>query len=79
MTVPRADFDRVAARVNALPAVAHNYEREHALNMWFVLATASSRDTAAAIAEIEGATGLAVLAFPKEREFAVDLRLPVLP
>ena len=25
--------------VNAHPEVAHNYEREHALNMWFVLAT----------------------------------------
>ena len=32
-------FDAWPAIVNALPEVAHNYEREHALNMWFVLAT----------------------------------------
>lgn len=79
MAVPRESFDRVAARVNALAAVAHNYERDHAFNMWFVLATASAHDTADAIAAIERATGLTVHAFPKEREYVVDLRLPVLP
>src|SRR5512134_808914 len=36
MRVPAADFARVAALVNAHPEVAHNYEREHRFNMWFV-------------------------------------------
>ena len=79
MAVPRDAFDRVAERVNALPSVAHNYERDHELNMWFVLATESPEGTGAAIARIERETGLAVHAFPKEREYAVHLRLPVLP
>jgi DNA-binding Lrp family transcriptional regulator len=39
LAVPEADYERVAEQVNALPEVAHNYRREHALNMWFVLAT----------------------------------------
>ena len=39
LAVPEADYERVAELVNALPEVAHNYRREHALNMWFVLAT----------------------------------------
>ena len=39
MAVPAADFDRVAEIVNAFPEVAHNYARDHVLNMWFVLAT----------------------------------------
>ena len=39
MQIPPDDFERVAAIVNAFPEVAHNYAREHALNMWFVLAT----------------------------------------
>ena len=38
LEVPEPRFDEVAAIVNALPEVAHNYRREHALNMWFVLA-----------------------------------------
>ena len=39
MAVPEDRFEEVAALVNAFPEVAHNYERTHALNMWFVLAT----------------------------------------
>jgi len=42
LAVPEADFDRVAALVNAFDEVAHNYRREHRLNMWFVLATESA-------------------------------------
>ena len=75
MQVPEASFDTVAALVNAQDEVAHNYAREHPLNMWFVLAAGSPREVAAAIARIEALSGLPVLAFPKEREFFVDLRL----
>ncbi|NJD36638.1 MAG: Lrp/AsnC family transcriptional regulator [Betaproteobacteria bacterium] len=75
MRVPEADFERVAAQVNAFPEVAHNYRREHALNMWFVLATATPQGIAEAIAAIEVATGLPVFAFPKEREYFVEMKL----
>jgi DNA-binding Lrp family transcriptional regulator len=75
LQVPEAEFERVAAQVNALPQVAHNYRREHRLNMWFVLATETTDGIAAAIDAIEAATGLTVLAFPKEREYFVDMRL----
>ena len=76
MRVPAADFERVAAQVNAFPEVAHNYEREHALNMWFVIATETPEAIAEVIGRIERATALQVLAFPKEREFFVELKLP---
>jgi siroheme decarboxylase len=75
LKVPEADWDRVVAQVNALPEVAHNYRREHALNMWFVLATETPAGIAAAIARIEAATGLPVYAFPKQREYFVELKL----
>ena len=75
MAVPEADWQRVVDAVNACPEVAHNYRREHALNMWFVLATETPEGIAAAIARIEAATGLPVFAFPKLREFFVDMRL----
>ena len=77
MQVPEERFDAVAAQVNALPEVAHNYRREHRFNMWFVIACASPREVEAACARIEAETGLHVTAFPKEREFFVELRLPV--
>jgi len=75
MRVPEADFERVTAQVNAFPEVAHNYRREHALNMWFVLATATPQGIAETIAAIEAATGLPVFAFPKEREYFVEMKL----
>lgn len=75
LKAPEADYERIAASVNALPEVAHNYRREHALNMWFVLATETPEGIAAAIAKIEAATGLPVFAFPKEREYFVEMKL----
>jgi len=77
MRVPPGDFDHVAEIVNALPEVAHNYEREHAYNMWFVLATEKPEGIARAIARIERETGLAVLNLPKLREYFVEFRLAV--
>jgi DNA-binding Lrp family transcriptional regulator len=75
IAVPEADFDRVAAQVNALPAVAHNYRRTHELNMWFVVAGETPEQVNQACRQIEAETGLRVYAFPKEREFFVELRL----
>lgn len=77
MKVPAADFERVTAIVNGFPEVAHNYEREHALNMWFVLATDDPTRIDAVIAEIERATGYTVYNLPKLEEFYVGLRFEV--
>jgi DNA-binding Lrp family transcriptional regulator len=75
LAVPEVDFERIAEAVNALPEVAHNYRREHRLNMWFVLATESPGEIDAAIDRIERETGLPVFAFPKEREYFVEMKL----
>ncbi|WP_280546941.1 MULTISPECIES: AsnC family transcriptional regulator [unclassified Halomonas] len=77
LAVPEPDFDRVSEVVNAFPEVAHNYRREHELNMWFVLATETPERIAETIAGIEAATGLPVFNMPKEEEFHVRLHLPV--
>ncbi|MDP2367131.1 Lrp/AsnC family transcriptional regulator [Rhodoferax sp.] len=69
------DFEHVAQAVNALPEVAHNYQRDHALNMWFVLATESPEQIADVIRKIEQDTGCEVFNFPKSREFFVELKL----
>jgi siroheme decarboxylase len=77
MAVPPGQFDPTAAAINAFPEVAHNYAREHPLNMWFVLATETPEATDDAVAKIESRTGLPVLTFPKEREYFVGLDLKV--
>ena len=75
MRVPEADFDRVAEQVNSLAEVAHNYRREHVFNMWFVLATERPGGIDEAIRRIEALTGFEVFAFPKEREYFVEMKL----
>ncbi|OUE40424.1 AsnC family protein [Billgrantia desiderata SP1] len=77
LEVPEADYERVTAAVNAFPEVAHNYRREHRLNMWFVLATETPERIGETIEAIEAATGLAVFNMPKQEEFHVRLHLPV--
>lgn len=75
MAVPADDFDSVVASVNAFPEVAHNYERTHHLNMWFVLATESESEIAEVAAKIEQKTGHSVLCFPKLQEFFIRFRV----
>lgn len=75
MAVPGERFDDVAAIVNAFDAVAHNYAREHALNMWFVLATETPEGIARAAVAIERATRLDVLLFPKLEEYFVGFKV----
>ncbi len=75
MNIPQADFERACAIVNAFPEVAHNYEREHRLNMWFVLASTDPDRIARVIGRIEAATGRPVLALPKLDEYFVGLEL----
>jgi len=76
LEVPQERYEAVTTQVNAHPEVAHNYRREHRLNMWFVLATEQEADIARAVHAIEVETGLKVWAFPKEREYFVGLHLP---
>ncbi len=75
LCVPERDFDRVAEQVNSLPEIAHNYRREHVLNMWFVIATGRPEAVQQTIDKIESCTGLPVYNFPKLQEFYVGLWL----
>lgn len=77
LSVPAADFEAVAERLHAMPEVAHNYERAHHFNMWFVLACETPQGMAAAIARIERDTGLPVLDLPRLRTFHIGLYLPL--
>jgi DNA-binding Lrp family transcriptional regulator len=77
MEVAPEDVERVAAIVNRFDEVAHNYERAHRLNLWFVVAAASQREADEALARIEAETGYPVYAMPKLKQYFLDLRLPV--
>lgn len=76
LEVPSQRFAEVAALVNAHLQVAHNYRREHRLNMWFVVAAETMDAVNDCLRKIAAETGLCVHSFPKEREYRVELRLP---
>ena len=53
LSVPQERYEIVTELVNTYPEVAHNYRREHELNMWFVLATETPIELVQVISSIE--------------------------
>jgi DNA-binding Lrp family transcriptional regulator len=68
-------FDQITEIINSFPEVAHNYARNHELNMWFVIATQTPGQIRQTIDAIERLTGLSVYNMPKNKEYFVNLKL----
>ena len=77
MQVPEQEFDKVAEVVNSYVEVAHNYQRDHEFNMWYVLATETPQQIDQVNSDIEQRTGLKVFNMPKLTEYYIGLKLPV--
>lgn len=75
--VPTERYDEVTELVNGFDQVAHNYARDHELNMWFVVATETPDEIASVISDIETQTGLRVYNMPKQEEFFLQLLFEV--
>lgn len=75
--VPEKDFEQVAEVVNSYPEVAHNYQRDHDFNMWYVLATETPEQIDEVNRDIERRTGLKVFNMPKLEEYFIGLQLQV--
>lgn len=77
LAVPEQDFEKVTEIVNSFQEVAHNYKREHELNMWFVIATEKHEKIQEVISQIENKTNLKVYNVPKEAEYYIGLHFEV--
>ncbi len=73
MSVPAPRLLEVAEIVNSYAEVNHNYEREHRLNLWFVLTASSKARLKEVLADIERCTGLAVMSLPMLADYHIDL------
>ena len=73
MQVPAQRLDRVAEIVSGEPLVTHNYEREHVLNLWFVIAGASAEAIKVTIERINRQTGLEVVELPMLEAYHLGL------
>ncbi|MGE4280230.1 MAG: Lrp/AsnC family transcriptional regulator [Magnetospirillum sp.] len=74
MEVPAERFDEVTDIVNSFAEVAHNYQRDHRLNMWFVIAAESRERVAQVLTEVQDRTGLLAHDLPKLTEFHIGLK-----
>ena len=77
MAVPQSEIETVATIINDFDEVNHNYEREHRLNLWFVVTGADAGQVAAVLRDIEARTGLAVLDLPLVEAYRLDLGFPL--
>jgi len=77
MAVPPERLETVAACVSAYPEVNHNYEREHRLNLWFVVTGRDQAVVREVLTDIERQTGLDVLDLPLVEAYRLDLGFPL--
>jgi DNA-binding Lrp family transcriptional regulator len=77
MSVPAEQLESVAQRVNQYPEVNHNYEREHAFNLWFVVTAANPGQLEKVLNSIECQTGLTVMSLPLVEDYHIDLGFPL--
>ncbi|MEO5337470.1 MAG: AsnC family transcriptional regulator [Magnetospirillum sp. WYHS-4] len=77
MAVPVEDLPYVAQLVNEYEEVNHNYEREHRLNLWFVVCGPDRARVEAVLRDISTRTGLAVLDLPMVQDYHLDLGFPL--
>jgi DNA-binding Lrp family transcriptional regulator len=73
MAVPDWALPQIADFVSGLPEINHNYEREHRLNLWFVVTAPSAERVRQVLAMIEYRTGVPVLDLPLIEAFRLDL------
>lgn len=74
LAVPSERLEAVAELVNGYREVNHNYEREHAVNLWFVVTAPSMERAQAVVREVERRAGCGqVLELPMIEAYCVDL------
>ncbi|MDO8608773.1 MAG: AsnC family transcriptional regulator [Phaeospirillum sp.] len=73
LAVPPDELERIAALVSSYCEVNHNYQREHRLNLWFVVTAPSAEAVQAVLADIAARTDLDVLDLPLVEHFHIDL------
>jgi len=76
MRVLQSETDRAAATINRHPGVSHNYQRDHAWNLWFTLAVPPGEDLDTSVqALVDQAGGYPYHLLPALRVFKIGVQL----
>ncbi len=73
ISVPPGALDEAAAAISSEPFVNHNYERDHAINLWFVVAAPDEEHLAGTLGRIARNTGRRVLDLRLIEPYHIDL------
>lgn len=73
MSVPQQRLESVAQIINQRPEVNHNYEREHAYNLWFVVTAEDEPHVLQVLRELELEIGCRALYLPMLEDYHIDL------
>ena len=77
LRIPPVDLERIAALVCAHAEVNHCYEREHEINLWFVVTAADAQRLQWVLQAIEAETGFPCLDLPLVEAYHIDLGFPL--
>lgn len=73
MAVSEDELESVAAIISEFAEVNHNYERDHHLNLWFVVVASDEDKLQATLQSIEKQTGYELLDLPMQQDYYIDL------
>lgn len=77
VAVPDEQRDAFAELINRAPGVNHNYAREHAYNLWFVMTAPDEATLEARLDQLEDDLGRPILRLPMLEGFHIDLSFPI--
>ena len=73
MSIPENELGCVARIISAFPEVNHNYERDHAFNLWFVVTASSEEHLDIVLHEIEQHAEYPLMSLPMLEDYFIDL------
>jgi DNA-binding Lrp family transcriptional regulator len=73
MSIPQQELECVARIISAFPEVNHNYERDHAFNLWFVVTASSEEHLDIVLHEIEQHAEYPLMSLPMLEDYFIDL------
>ncbi len=76
-TVPEDELEKIANFISSYDEVNHNYERQHRLNLWFVVTAPDQGHLDRVLEDMEHFTGLDLVRLPLVREYHIDLGFPL--
>ncbi len=77
LAVSADKLQQAADIISSYEEVNHNYEREHAFNLWFVVTAKDQNRLQEVLDEIQNRTGCKVMSLPLERQYHIDLGFPL--